>query len=90
MQHSGGGPGPENFGEALDATSSDPQHNIRITLENWVEKGTAPSSFIVSKAASATSPEITRPLCPYPQSAKYKGTGDPNKAESFTCASPRK
>jgi hypothetical protein len=90
MQHCGGGPGPENFGEALDATSNDPQHNIRITLENWVEKGTAPSSFVVSKAASANSPEITRPLCPYPQSAKYKGTGDPNKAENFTCANPTK
>lgn len=90
MQHCGGGPGPENFGEALDATSVDPQHNIRITLENWVEKGTAPSSFVVSKAASAASPEITRPLCPYPQSAKYKGTGDSNKAENFTCANPKK
>jgi len=90
MQHCGGGPGPENFGEALDAPSTDPQHNIRITLENWVEKGTAPSSFIVSKQASANSPEITRPLCPYPQSAKYKGAGDPNQAENFTCASSRK
>jgi len=90
MQHCGGGPGPENFGEALDAPSTDPQHNIRTTLENWVEKGTAPSSFIVSKQASANSPEITRPLCPYPQSAKYKGAGDPNQAENFTCASSRK
>ena len=90
MQHCGGGPGPENFGEALDAPSTDPQHNIRTTLENWVEKGTAPSSFIVSKQASANSPEITRPLCPYPQSARYKGTGDPNQAENFTCASSRK
>lgn len=87
MQHCGGGPGPENFGEALDATSTDPQHNIRITLENWVEKGTAPSSFVVSKAASSSSPEITRPLCPYPQFAKYKGSGDPNKTENFTCRS---
>jgi len=90
MQHCGGGPGPENFGEALDATSTDPQRNIRITLENWVEKGTAPSSFVVSKAAGGNSPEITRPLCPYPQSAKYKGTGDPNKVENFTCANPKK
>jgi hypothetical protein len=89
MQHCGGGPGPENFGEALDATSTDPQHNIRITLENWVEKGTAPSSFVVSKAASANSPAITRPLCPYPQAAKYRGTGDPNEVENFTCAGPR-
>jgi hypothetical protein len=90
MQHCGGGPGPEDFGEALDATSVDPQHNIRVTLENWVEKGTAPSSFVVSKAASANSPEITRPLCPYPQSAKYKGTGDPNRADNFTCATSKK
>ena len=90
MQHCGGGPGPENFGEALDATSTDPQHNIRVTLENWVEKGTAPSSFVVSKAASGNSPEITRPLCPYPQFAKYKGAGDPNKADNFTCATIKK
>jgi hypothetical protein len=90
MQHCGGGPGPENFGEALDATSTDPQHNIRTTLENWVEKGTAPSSFIVSKTAAANSPAITRPLCPYPQSAKYKRTGDPNQADNFVCANPQK
>lgn len=90
MQHCGGGPGPENFGEALDATSTDPQHNIRITLENWVEKGTAPTSFVVSKAATATSAEITRPLCPYPQAAKYKGSGDPDKAENFTCETSKK
>lgn len=90
MQHCGGGPGPENFGEALDATATDPQHNIRITLENWVEKGTAPSSFVVSKAAVGSSPEITRPLCPYPQAAKYKGSGDTNKAENFSCASVKR
>jgi len=27
----------------------------------------------------------TRPLCPYPQTAQYKGTGDPNDAANFTC-----
>lgn len=90
MQHCGGGPGPENFGEALDATSTDPQHNIRLTLESWVEKGTAPNSFVVSKAASGNSPSVARPLCPYPQSAKYKGSGDPNQAENFVCANPKK
>jgi hypothetical protein len=91
MQHCGGGPGPENFGEALDATATDPQHNIRITLEDWVEKGTAPSSFIVSKPATASEPAVTRPLCPFPQSAKYKGSGDPNNADNFTCEMfPRK
>jgi tannase/feruloyl esterase len=28
---------------------------------------------------------MTRPLCPYPQAAKYKGTGDTNAAANFVC-----
>jgi feruloyl esterase len=30
----------------------------------------------------------TRPLCPYPQVAKYKGTGSIDRAESFACTAP--
>jgi feruloyl esterase len=30
--------------------------------------------------------KMTRPLCHYPQTAKYKGKGDPNQAGSFECA----
>jgi hypothetical protein len=33
-----------------------------------------------------TSKVLTRPLCPYPQVARYAGTGDPNDAASFACA----
>ena len=33
---------------------------------------------------------MTRPLCPYPQSARYKGSGDPNRAENFVCTRPNK
>jgi hypothetical protein len=29
---------------------------------------------------------MTRPICPYPLSAKDDGSGDDTKAESFTCA----
>jgi feruloyl esterase len=86
MQHCGAGPGPDEFGGGMMAPTRDPQRNVRIALENWVEKGTAPASFVASKAASANSPEITRPLCPYPQSAQYKGAGDPNSANNFICA----
>ena len=32
--------------------------------------------------------ELTRPLCPYPQVAKYRGTDDPNDAANFSCAAP--
>ena len=53
-------------------------------MENWIEKGTPPASMIATKANQP----ISRPLCPYPQLAKYKGAGDTNKAENFSCAAP--
>ena len=90
MQHCGGGPGPDSFGAFMASPGTDPQHNMRIALENWVEKGTEPTTFIATKPASADLPAITRPLCPYPQAAKYKGSGDPNSADNFTCANSAK
>jgi feruloyl esterase len=92
MQHCGGGPGPDSFGAYIGSLPEDPQHNVLIALENWVEKGTAPATIIASKTAAengqgATS--MTRPLCPYPQSATYKGSGDPASAENFDCTKPK-
>jgi feruloyl esterase len=92
VQHCGGGPGPDNFGQFRAGAPDDPKHNVRIALENWVEKGTAPETFIATKPAAPGpqgSPAMTRPLCPYPQSAGFKGSGDTNSAESFECVSPR-
>ena len=56
------------------------------TLENWVEKGTSPPSQIVADTAGV--PNRTRPLCDFPSWPKYKGTGDVNQAQSFSCATP--
>ncbi|MGH9606082.1 MAG: tannase/feruloyl esterase family alpha/beta hydrolase [Terracidiphilus sp.] len=89
MQHCGEGPGPDNFGESWTWTASDPQHNVRIALEDWVETGAAPAAIIATKTAGSDGqgPAVmTRPLCPYPQAAKYKGSGDLNRAENFVCA----
>jgi hypothetical protein len=33
---------------------------------------------------------MTRPLCPYPQQAHYKGSGDPNRYENFACVTAKK
>ena len=48
-----------------------------------------PDKIIATKNASesdnAKGAKMTRPLCPYPQSAKYKGTGDTNDAANFEC-----
>ena len=66
-------------------------------LVNWVEKGQAPASVVASargpgNAAGANadvpaswSATRTRPLCPYPQVARYKGTGSLELADSFAC-----
>ena len=92
MQHCGGGPGPDVFGQFGLSPVNDAQHNMYLGLEQWVEKGTAPASFIASKAASpapGAAVTETRPLCPYPQSAKYKGSGDTNNATNFLCSADR-
>ena len=92
MQHCGGGPGPDAFGQSA-AWNPDPKLNARSALENWVEKGTAPGIIIASKVSGADPAgpvTMTRPLCPYPQAAQYKGSGDPNRAENFACAASKK
>ena len=54
------------------------------TLENWVEKGTAPPNQVVADTAGVVG--RTRPLCEFPSWPKYKGTGDINAAASYSCA----
>lgn len=89
MQHCGGGPGPDSFGVSGSSVPPDGQHNIQIAIEQWVENGSAPSMLIAAKNTSndpSGAAKMTRPLCAYPQIAKYKGTGDTNSAASFVCA----
>jgi hypothetical protein len=57
-------------------------------LVNWVEKGIAPGALIGSRTAD---PELgltgrTRPICPYPEVARYTGVGSIDEAENFACA----
>jgi tannase/feruloyl esterase len=74
MGHCGGGPGPNQF-DALAA------------LEQWVEKGIAPDKIVASHVTNGKV-DRTRPLCPYPQVAHWKGTGSTDEAASFACAEP--
>jgi tannase/feruloyl esterase len=91
MQHCGGGPGPDVFGQMGLSPVNDPQHNMYAALEQWVEKGAAPSTVIATKQTgqgAAAAVKMTRPLCAYPQVAKYKGSGDSNDAANFVCTAP--
>jgi feruloyl esterase len=51
------------------------------TLEKWVEKGIAPDTMMGRNNAGT----LTRPLCPYPQYAEYKGSGDLKDASNWAC-----
>ena len=48
---------------------------------------TAPEQILAAHV-TGTNVDMTRPLCPYPQVATYKGTGSTNDAASFTCKAP--
>ncbi|MDE3170921.1 MAG: tannase/feruloyl esterase family alpha/beta hydrolase [Acidobacteriota bacterium] len=75
MMHCQGGAGPSTF-DALTA------------VEKWREQGVAPMKIIASKSVEGKVVE-TRPLCPYPQVAIYKGSGDTNDAASFVCGNAK-
>jgi feruloyl esterase len=71
MQHCGGGPGPN-------------QINYMAIMERWRENNETPASIEAFHVTNSRV-DMTRPLCPYPQVAIYKGTGSPNDAANFTC-----
>ena len=71
MHHCAGGPGPNSF-------------DMLPMLEAWVEKGIAPDQVIASRITDGRV-ERTRPLCPHPQVATYKGAGSIDDAASFAC-----
>lgn len=74
MNHCRGGEGPNDF----DAVGA---------LEQWVEQKKAPDEIIASHRTKGTV-DRTRPLCPYPQVARYKGSGSIDEASNFACAAP--
>lgn len=91
MQHCDDGPGANSFGQVGRLNFDDPQHSAYAALEQWVEKGTAPSTIVASKYGDDKQhPTMTRPLCAYPQAAKYKGSGDTNDAANFACEAGKK
>ena len=54
------------------------------TLEKWVEKKEAPATMLGTGANG-----LTRPLCPYPQYAEYKGSGDLKDGANWSCTAPK-
>ena len=76
----------------LPIAQHDPEHDVVAALDRWVEKGTAPDQIIATgfDGDPAKGVVMTRPLCPYPEEAVYKGTGDTNSAANFSCKNRNK
>ena len=76
VAHCGGGVGPD-------------QADFLGAMERWREEGGGPAQITASRnpGRGGLTP-MTRPLCPFPQVAKYKGTGSTDEAGNFTCAAP--
>ncbi len=80
MGHCMGGPGPSKT-DALDA------------LRAWVENGKAPDRLVAQKitlpGGKPSVPPMSRPLCPYPEVARWTGKGSTNNAGNFVCTAPK-
>jgi hypothetical protein len=71
VAHCGGGIGPD-------------RHDAVTAVIDWVETGMAPDVMIASQVTGGTVTR-TRPLCPYPQVARYRGNGSTDEAGNFGC-----
>jgi feruloyl esterase len=71
MGHCFGGTGPNAF-------------DMQTALERWLEQGIAPDAVVATHSINGVV-DRSRPLCPYPQVAIYKGNGDTNDAANFSC-----
>jgi Tannase and feruloyl esterase len=93
MGHCELGPGPNNFGQPqVKAGPTDAAHNLLSALAEWVENGVAPDRIIATRYVNSDPSQTvlrTRPLCPYPQVARWKGTGNTNDAANFDCVEER-
>lgn len=87
MYHCRGGPGPNSFGNAGDPPVLDARHDVLMALEQWVERGVAPDRIIASNVIAGRV-QRSRPLCPYPKVARYKGAGSIDEAGNFACVAP--
>jgi feruloyl esterase len=75
MAHCGGGVGPD-------------RHDAMTAMIGWVEKGLAPDSIVASRVVN-NQVVRTRPLCAYPQVARYSGNGSIDDAANFKCVMPQ-
>jgi hypothetical protein len=84
MTHCGGGPGPNVF-------------NALSAMDTWITAGQSPEQLLATKYANdaagavglPTTVERTRPICAWPKTVRYKGSGPLESAASYSCAASK-
>ena len=74
MTHCQGGVGTDTFDKVA-------------AIEEWMAKGTAPAQIVASHVTDGKV-DRTRPLCPYPQVATYKGSWQHGRGLEFCVQNP--
>jgi len=80
MDHCAGGEGPSAF-------------DTLGVIDRWASENVAPERIVATRMpgppGAPALPPMSRPLCPFPQVAAYKGSGDANEASSFSCVAAK-
>jgi hypothetical protein len=71
--HCSGGIGPDTFPRLA-------------ALIDWVEQGKVPERLVASRVNAEGKTIRSRPICPYPQVARYTGSGSVDEERNFRCA----
>ena len=89
MAHCGGGPGAANIGNsARSSVSLDPRENLLMRMVEWVENDDAPETITGIALVNGTLESgiaFKRNHCKWPARNNYRGSGDPNNADSWKC-----
>lgn len=91
MYHGGTGPGPNSFGQKLAEPGTSADNDIVMAMDRWLTAGVAPERIVATKyVADRPSERVlrTRPLCAYPNVARWKGVGNIDAAQDFICTAP--
>lgn len=88
MGHCGSGEVPNDFGQWV-RPSANPTNSMLSALERWVESGAAPDAIVATQwrrdGDTASGVLRTRPLCPYPQRARWNSVASRDSAASYSC-----
>lgn len=88
MQHCTSSGAGVSTGVLTGVPHADADHDVAAAVERWVEQGVAPEQIVAGRPKSMANPtdfSRTRPVCAWPKTAHYNGSGSTDDAANFVC-----